>query len=290
MANTYITPQIITRESLRLLENNLAFTSKINRQYDSQFAKSGGKIGNTLQIRLPVQGTVRYGPIFSPLDIVETKVDLVVSNLIGVDFEIDDVDLALSIDDFNKRYLEPNVALLAQAIDSALLTQAFTDVTQDVGTAGNTPSDLATYLEAGQVLDEAKAPRGLDQRFVVVSPAAQALTVAELAVLFNNQGTIGKQYDTGEMSRALGFTWDMDQNVPEDAALAFHKDAFTMVTADLELPKGVDMADRASHAGISIRFIRDYNINNNTRGCRLDILYGFKTLRPELAVKVYGTP
>lgn len=72
--------------------------------------------------------------------------------------------------------------------------------------------------------------------------------------------------------------------------LAYHRDAFAMACVDLELPGGVEMAARASDAdsGLSIRLVRAYDINNDTHPCRLDIMYGLKTIYPELACRVHG--
>ena len=72
--------------------------------------------------------------------------------------------------------------------------------------------------------------------------------------------------------------------------LAFHRDAFTFACADLPLPKGVDMAARVSdkQLGMSVRMVRAYDINNDKFPCRLDILYGWKTLYPELACRIQG--
>ena len=55
MANTILTPDVITREALRVLHEKLTFVGAINKQYDSSFAKSGAKIGDTLRIRKPAQ-------------------------------------------------------------------------------------------------------------------------------------------------------------------------------------------------------------------------------------------
>ncbi|MEO5329952.1 MAG: hypothetical protein H7829_17110 [Magnetococcus sp. THC-1_WYH] len=68
--------------------------------------------------------------------------------------------------------------------------------------------------------------------------------------------------------------------------LAFHKDAFAFATADLIMPKGVDFAAREVYDGISIRIVRQYDINNDNMPCRLDVLYGYKTIRPELACRI----
>ena len=71
-------------------------------------------------------------------------------------------------------------------------------------------------------------------------------------------------------------------------ALAFHKDAFALGTADLILPQGVDMAGRSSADGLSIRLVRQYDINSDQLPCRLDVLYGWSTIYPELACRVSG--
>lgn len=72
--------------------------------------------------------------------------------------------------------------------------------------------------------------------------------------------------------------------------LAFHKDAFTLATVDLEMPGGVDMAARKSDKklGVSMRLVRAYDITNDRFPCRFDVLGGWATLRPELACRVAG--
>ena len=70
--------------------------------------------------------------------------------------------------------------------------------------------------------------------------------------------------------------------------LVYHKDAITFATADLLLPQGVDMAARAVHNGISLRVVRQYDINNDRMPCRIDVLYGYSTIRPQMAVRMWG--
>ena len=70
--------------------------------------------------------------------------------------------------------------------------------------------------------------------------------------------------------------------------LVYHKDAITFATADLLLPQGVDMAARAVHNGISLRMVRQYDINNDRLPCRIDVLYGFSTIRPQMACRLWG--
>ncbi len=77
-------------------------------------------------------------------------------------------------------------------------------------------------------------------------------------------------------------------NTQTPTGLAFHKDWITLACADLPLPGGVDMAARVAdrQLGMSIRLVRAYNISTDQFPCRLDLLYGWAPLRPELACRV----
>ncbi len=400
MANTLLTPTIITREALRILHQKLNFIGNISRQYDSRFANSGGKIGDTLQIRLPNRYVVRTGRTISVQDTAETKVDLVVSTQKGVDTSFTTVDLTMDLDDFAERILEPAMSVLAanvendamsmykdvwnevSDVDASItladvlnmakkLTDDLTPVsrrclnmnTQDnvdlvdalkglfndpakiskqyregmvaadfvgfekiyqntmwpvhtsgsddgtgdhlVSAAGETGAsiahgsegtgtllkgDIITFAGCNRVHPETKVDTGVLHRFTVTADmTAAALAVAispaisvsgadqNCAASPTNGGAIIKQ--ESDLSTAIGASADYG------ISMAFHKDAFVFATADLVMPKGVDFAAREVFDGISMRIIRDYDINNDTLPCRIDILYGFKTTRPELACR-----
>jgi len=70
--------------------------------------------------------------------------------------------------------------------------------------------------------------------------------------------------------------------------MVYHRDAIAFATADLLLPGGVDMASRAVHNGISLRVVRQYDINNDRMPCRVDVLYGYGTIRPQMACRLWG--
>ena len=70
--------------------------------------------------------------------------------------------------------------------------------------------------------------------------------------------------------------------------IVFHKDAITFATADLLLPQGVDMASRQVYNGISLRIVRQYDINNDRMPCRVDVLYGYNVIRPPMACRIWG--
>ena len=87
-----------------------------------------------------------------------------------------------------------------------------------------------------------------------------------------------------------GATITFDQAASASAVtnIGFHRDAFAFVTADLVMPKGMDMASRIVQDGISLRFVRGYDINEDQFISRFDVLHGSALLRPEFACVLYG--
>jgi hypothetical protein len=72
------------------------------------------------------------------------------------------------------------------------------------------------------------------------------------------------------------------------ANIAFHKNAFALVTVPLHLPGSASWKHRYTHDGLSIRVVRDYGILTDVEAIRLDMQYGIKTLYPELACRLLG--
>ncbi|MES9825459.1 MAG: P22 phage major capsid protein family protein [Candidatus Thiodiazotropha endolucinida] len=71
-------------------------------------------------------------------------------------------------------------------------------------------------------------------------------------------------------------------------SVIFHPEAFCLATADLVKPEGVHSASVQRLDGISMRVLRMYDIQEDVFRCRLDVLYGYTVLRPELAVRLLG--
>jgi hypothetical protein len=77
-------------------------------------------------------------------------------------------------------------------------------------------------------------------------------------------------------------------NVAYPQNLAFHRNAFALVTVPLEMPDGVSFKARETHKGISMRVIKDYDIVNDQEIIRLDVLYGTDAIYPDLACRLWG--
>jgi hypothetical protein len=118
---------------------------------------------------------------------------------------------------------------------------------------------------------------------VTASGGAATVTVAPIYSANHALATVNTLPAT---SKAATFIGSASTQYPQN--LVYHKDAITFATADLLLPQGVDMAARANHNGISLRIVRQYDINNDRMPCRIDVLYGYSTIRPQMACRLWG--
>lgn len=399
MANTILTPTAVTREAQRILHQKLNFVGSINRQYDSSFAQSGAKIGDSLKVRLPNQYTVRTGAALSTQDTTETSTTLQVATQKGVDLTFSSAELTLSLDDFSSRILEPAMAVLAANIEADALNM-YKDVYQ-ISDEDGTAVSLKSFLYGRQKLNDSLAPQD-NNRSAIISTDHSVKLVDALKGLFHDSAAIKEQYKEGIMGRTAGFdfyentllvphttgtavkttTYTVNGAVTANGStsmvvasagsttfkqgdiftvagcfrvhpetkvttsvlqqfvvtadyaggagtvsfapaiytsggrqnvvaaglangaaivkvgaaasetltpsMVYHRDAFTFATADLVLPKGVDFAAREVMDGISLRTVRQYAISSDTYPCRIDVLYGYKAIRPELACRIHA--
>jgi hypothetical protein len=213
MSNTLLTISKITNEALMVLENELTFSSAVDRNYDDQFAVVGAKIGATVNVRRPGRFIGTTGPALNVEDLNETSVPVTLSTQFHVDTQFTTQDLALSLDAFSDRILKPAVAAIANKIDFDGTTTATLNTANIVGTAGTPPTGLLTYLNAQAFLDSEGAPRD-GKRTCVVEPFTSATIVDSLKGLFVPTAQISSQYTKGLMGRdSGGMDWKLDQNI-----------------------------------------------------------------------------
>lgn len=196
-----------------VLENELTFTSQVNKDYADQFAQTGAKIGATVNVRKPGRFIGTTGPALAVEDFNETSIPVTLTTQFHVDTQFTTQDLALSMDMFSQRVLKPAVAAIANKIDRDGLVMAKNATANIVGVAGTPPTGLITYLTAGAYLDAEGAPRD-GSRCVVVEPFTSATIVDSLKGLFVPDSQLSSQYRKGLMGRdSGGMNWKLDQNV-----------------------------------------------------------------------------
>lgn len=401
MANTRITSSFITKESLRYLHSNLFITKGIDHSWNSMFGKSVGPVGRsgaTVNIRKPALGTVRSGWTMNQSDVTETSIPLTIDKVYGVDLNFSDADMALSVEDFSARYIQPNASLLASTVEMITAQYMKDRIYNYVNSSafGTAPNASSYFLGAAQKIKENLSPAGT-QLTAAISPRTEAAMVGALAGQMNPQGNISTMFEKGQMSKAVGLDWYSSQVLPahthgtattgttpavsgytsstvtvsgstsggtykagdvfyiadvyainketkqtygslqqftctEDKAasgtnvtltvspeiiisgpnqtvsaaptgkgvtwnfntsglvtqndLVFAKDSFAIAFADLPVPGGMDMASSISEDGISLRFVRGWDIVESRFISRLDVFFGLAAVRPEWACRV----
>jgi hypothetical protein len=214
MPNSLLTINMITRKALQLFRNQNAFLIMIDKQYDPQYAQTGAKIGDTLRIRLPNDYVVRTSATAVPQNTTERSTPLTISEYYGVDTSFSSVDLALSMDDFATRVLEPMVNVLAGAVASKIMlgVENVPNFVHKVSGAATVAPDAATFLQAGAVLTQNCCPA--NNRNIIIDPLTMSRVVSSLTGLFNPQNKISSQYTSGLISQnVLGFDWAVDNTV-----------------------------------------------------------------------------
>ena len=148
--------------------------------------------------------------------------------------------------------------------------------------------DVFTIAGVYAVNPQTRETTGSLQQFVVTADATGSSTATvnvspAIYTSANALATVNSFPASGAVVTMLGSAaTQYAQN------LVYHKDAITFATADLLLPGGVDMASRAVHNGISLRVVRQYDINNDRMPCRIDVLYGYSAIRPAMAARIWG--
>jgi len=163
-------------------------------------------------------------------------------------------------------------------------------LTATTATAGLKQGDVITIANVYAVNPQNRQSYGKLRNFVVTADVTVA-TSGTTSVTVSPAVISGGQFQNVSIlstSATAAVTPFNNTGVVSPQNIIMHRNAFTLAVADLELPDGVHFAGRASdkEIGLSMRVVRQYTINNDSIPTRLDVLYGWAPLYPELACRV----
>ena len=169
--------------------------------------------------------------------------------------------------------------------------QATLDISFTSGTKTVLKGDVFTIAGVYSVNPQTRQSTGSLQQFVVTADASvtsgTTMTLSISPALYTAVHALAT-IDAFPVATTGTITFNGSASTGYPQNLVYHKDAITMATADLLLPQGVDMASRQVHNGISLRVVRQYDINNDRMPCRVDVLYGFGVIRAAMAARMWG--
>lgn len=272
MANTFLTPSIIAKEALMVLRNNAVMANLVHRDYSDEFVAG---VGDTITIRKPAKFEAKeFSSTITIQDAKEGSVAVVMDKLLDVSFAVTSKQLTLDIKDFSEQLLVPAMQAFADKIDKYLIAlgEAKTSKIAKAGTMV-APVDV---INARKYLNDGAVPL-TDRRLVVSTQAEADLLQSELFVSAEKVGDNGTALREASLGRKFGFDIYVDQNVGTDN-IAFHKNAFALVTRPLAIPNGAKDASIVNYDGFGLRVVYGYDIKTKTDTISIDMLCGVKTL------------
>lgn len=201
MANALLTPDMIAKEALVHLKNNLVMARSVHRDYKKEFHK----VGDTVSIRRPVKFVASTGATRSNQDITEGSTAITVDQQKHVSWSYTSADMTLSIEEYGKRYVEPAMITLANTIDVAVADN-YKDVWNWVGTPGQTINSFSDFSKGPQRLDEMSVMA--DRRFGALSPADGYGLLSTQTALQSDKLVVGAYEEArlGRVANAMAFS------------------------------------------------------------------------------------
>jgi len=220
--------------------------------------------------------------LFNPTDTIskQFKNGMMGTGVLG----FDEINMSQSI----KQHTTGTRAATGNTTGAAVTSEGATTLTLTVG-SGETIAvgDVFTIADCYAVNPQTRESTGSLFQFVALASSTTTttatVTVAPIYSATNALATVNALPGNG---KAVVFVGAASNQYAQN--LVYHKDAVTFATADLLLPQGVDMAARAVHNGISLRVVRQYDINNDRMPCRIDVLYGYSAIRPQMGCRIWG--
>lgn len=281
MANTFLTPDIIAREALMVLRNNAVMANLVHRDYSDEFVNG---IGDTITIRKPASFVAKeYNGSIDVQDATEGSVAVKMDKHLDVSFAVTSKQMAMEIEDFSKQLLVPAMQAFSDKVDKYLLGLA-SEITQKVDATDSIQSDV---VDARAYLTKNAAPL-TERRFVYGTETEAELLKTDLFISAEKVGDEGTALREASLGRKFGMDFYVDQNADGIGvdAMAFHKNAFALVTRPLALPMGAANASTVNYDGFGLRVVIGYDMDKKTDTVSIDMLCGVKTLDAKLAAKL----
>jgi hypothetical protein len=221
--------------------------------------------------------------LFNPTDTIskQFKNGMMGTGVLG----FDEINMSQSI----KQHTTGSRVATGNSVTTTVASQGASSIALTIGSGLTVKAgDVFTVADCFAVNPQTRESTGSLFQFVALADAtasgtAITVTVAPIYTAANALATVDSFPTAG---KAVVFVGAASSQYAQN--LVYHKDAITFATADLLLPMGVDMAARAVHNGISLRVVRQYDINNDRMPCRIDVLYGFNTIRPQMGCRIWG--
>lgn len=262
MANIFLTPDVIAREALVLLQSNLVTQRLFSRRYETDL-NAGAKVGDTVRIRRRSKGYVEEynGSTVTVKDIQESSINLVLEKHFDATIKITDKERTLKLVDFSEQILAPRMVEMGEKIDQYGITKLL-HVPNPLGPSesapGSIPTSIGDWALCDKTCNDLKIP--LAPRVGIISTTQKSIILSQSAFVAADASGDTNALRAARVGPIMNFDLYMGQNV--DIA-TFTSGTMTSLVVNGALAKGAtsivfDGASGATHT------LKKYDIINLT--------------------------
>ena len=204
MSNALLTTDKIADRALMRFSEACTALKAIPKTYESEF-KGAPKIGDEVRVAIPQHAVIRHGRVSQPAPLQTLVRPVTIQDQVGFDLSFSSAELALDIDEFDRRYLSQQVADLAVNVESAVQRLMYQWTPNQTGTPDGQWTKIAYANLAKKFIEDNGGGAGTKK--MIYNNAAEATLIQGMSGLFNAQKQIDVQYEEGSIGRVSGFDW-----------------------------------------------------------------------------------
>lgn len=291
MANILWTPDQAARSTLAALRWLTTLPRTVRQDFSGEFVAGRGQ---TVNVRKPVSAGVahtytsveraaRTAITFNEL--TETWVPVVMDTQVYNAIRLPDDFATFNLESLERQVLVPQAESVVDEVTAPLI-----DEMEAVASAAgleialNGLNALAVVTKARRVLNARKVPFA-DRFLAVGSGVAELLLGLDQLTKVNESGSDGALRE-GTIGRLRGFTVIEDPALTDDFGVAYHRDAFALVTRPSRQPEGAAKSATVAQDGFALRWIQHYNPLQLEDQSVVDTFVGAATLDATRAVSI----
>ena len=291
MANILWTPDQAARSTLAALRWLTTLPRTVRQDFSGEFVADRGQ---TVNVRKPVSAGVahtytsveraaRTAITFNEL--TETWVPVVMDTQVYNAIRLPDDFATFNLESLERQVLVPQAESVVDEVTAPLIDEmeAVASAT-GLEIALDGLNALAVVTKARRVLNARKVPFA-DRFLAVGSGVAELLLGLDQLTKVNESGSDGALRE-GTIGRLRGFTVIEDPALTDDFGVAYHRDAFALVTRPSRQPEGAAKSATVAQDGFALRWIQHYNPLQLEDQSVVDTFVGAATLDATRAVSI----
>ena len=291
MAHTLWTPDQAARSTLAALRWLTTLPRTVRQDFSQEFIAGRGQ---TINVRKPISAgsahtytstdrAARTAITFN--DLTETWVPVTMDTQVYNAVRLPDDFATFNLESLERQVLVPQAESVVDELTAPLVDE-MEAVASDTGLeiAAGGANALAVVTKARRVLNERKVPFA-DRYLAVGTGVAELLLSLDQLTKVNEAGTDGALRE-GTIGRLRGFTVIEDPALADDFGVAYHRDAFALVTRPSRQPEGAAKSATVSQDGFALRWIQHYNPLQLEDQSVVDTFVGAATLDAQRAVSI----